>query len=243
MEKTDNIRDKRRTQTNFFTLIELLVVIAMIAILAAMLLPALNKARETAKNSSCLNNLKQIGIVSISYADDHNGLHPSAYTKPGETGFVNYQMLDKYFHNWLNTATDWSGYFSDESDYFVKKQKAGLLSCPNAMTPKKWGMDYGQNVYSACIDNGGSAASNADRERFTKLDRIRRTSQVFFWIEAYSYQVFYRRYDKSYDAEYRHSEGTNMVMVDGHAVSMRFSAMPAGPLEAGKVKSPLPPWL
>jgi len=71
-----------------FTLIELLVVIAIIAILAAMLLPALQSARERARRSNCTNNLKQIGLALMQYAQDNKEKMPTGkakWTLPGKT--------------------------------------------------------------------------------------------------------------------------------------------------------------
>ena len=116
---------KNNTKHRTFTLIELLVVIAIIASLAAMLMPALQQAREKAKTTGCMNNLKQLGTYVAMYCDVQDGWYPiGAVDIDGAThrwGWYMYQVL----------KTNWGPFRCTKYDLFTHNAIVGEESFSN----------------------------------------------------------------------------------------------------------------
>jgi prepilin-type N-terminal cleavage/methylation domain-containing protein len=154
-----------------FTLIELLVVIAVIALLVAMLLPALARARETGRGVQCASNQRQIAMICRLYADDHKGLSP-AIGQP-------YAAIP----NWALVTQQGAGLTgSSTSDLYAA---GSILVCPTSRA--RFGRDL-QRTYA--INATGHAGQPGDPDDYDvtqthiRLDRVARPSSANFFVDS-----------------------------------------------------------
>ena len=230
-----------------FTLIELLVVIAIIAILAAMLMPALQKARDRGKLSFCSNNIKQLGMGSQQYAMTYNDLFPAYW--------VSEFYYRGHLSKWSDYGTVWlqslmaGGFVKDK-----KISKGGDLYCPAEQNREKY-THFGLNM---TFDSNGRASSKVvkaynwnivkvgSRALWFKWTTVRRPSFVMlagdsigsYWIDPVASGNGAGGIGTPGTDFVRHNGVINGVFVDGHAENIPLALMPGPWDDAGRKTKP-----
>ena len=220
-----------------FTLIELLVVIAIIAILAAMLLPALNQARQKAKDIKCVSNIKQVGMYLLMYVDQNDEKFPNVNGNgkaPAEWKWLDcaYSISDP--------SVDWAGNDAVWIEFGSGTATAkGVFGCPSSLGGKDkkttYSRHYGINDYVAT--NSGKL-SGADK-KLVALGSIKSpsTRAMIFDIDFPNVTGYVNPSAKTRDLMvvepenggiWRHysGDGANVCFVDGHVKAMRRQEIP-----------------
>lgn len=215
----------KRVSHSGFTLIELLVVIAIIAILAAILFPVFARARENARRTSCLNNLKQIGLGFLQYSQDYDETLPLQ-----GVSFVPSASCPGTVNNGAKFSATW------RSLIYPYVKSAQLFSCPsNPRNKIATGGDFdpvipvsyaiNMNFISAAIGNGTDCFL---RGSVSRLSRYQTPSQLIAVGETYegNSEIVLGRTQAQVESKTQgmfalHLQTTNFVFGDGHAKAMQ----------------------
>ncbi|MCK6488721.1 MAG: type II secretion system GspH family protein [Planctomycetes bacterium] len=210
-----------RARRRAFTLIELLVVIAIVAILAGMLLPAVNLVRESARGIQCGNGLRMMQLANLAYSSDYDGLFVPRYQRNADGSYD--------WTNWDGNRDFLSLWTEDRASnaYLVP----ATLLCPKARNFQRGAPDWVPNTalaygFSAGFHAWPPPVSYAASYRSTRgqlPDILAFADGLDSALEPASYNDYWaggaaarEGYKKAYATAYRHQSKTNLVFYDGH---------------------------